>query len=211
MYLFSRRTRLAGGNGMAGVEWAVGMAAKVKAVTGTEVQLWASTYSPGFGEISWTAWFETMTALESMSDQLTADSSYNDMANAGFGFVEGGVDDAVMQLIHGAPDPARDVQYVVGTQAIVAGGAFARAMGVGIELVEHGLATTGIPTMFVRGVTGMYGAVGWLAGYASMAELEKAMDVQAADPAWLKMIDDTKGCFSEDLGATSTTLYRKLA
>ena len=211
MYLFSRRTRLAGGNGMAGVEWAVGIGAMVKEITGHDVELWANVHSPGYGTISWTAWFENLTALAAMSDKLAADPSYNEMANAGAAFTEGGIDDGVVQPIHGAPDPDRPVQYVSGATALIAGGNFERAIGVGIQLVEHGEAITGIPSMFVRALTGPYGSVGWLTGYESLAEMEKANDAQAADPNMLKLIDSTEGCFVEDAGATQTTLYRKLA
>ena len=38
MYLFTRRTRLADGNGTAGVEWAGSIAAKVTELTGQEIR-----------------------------------------------------------------------------------------------------------------------------------------------------------------------------
>jgi hypothetical protein len=211
MYLFSRRTRLVGGNGGAGLEWAVGIGAKVKEITGHDVQLWANVYSAGYGTISWTAWFENLTALEAMGDQLAADPSYNEMVNAGAALTDGGVDDGVVQPIHGTPDPERPIQYVSGATALIAGGSFERAIGVGIQLVEHGEKITGIPSMFVRALTGPYGSVGWLTGYESLAAMEKANDAQAADPGMLKLIDSTQGCFVEDAGATQTTLYRRLA
>ncbi len=211
MYLFSRRTRLAGGNGMAGVEWAAGIGAKVTEITGHEVQLWSNVFSPEYGTITWTAWFESLAAIEAMGDQLAADSSYNEMANAGAAFTEGGLDDGVLQPIYGAPDPDRPVEYVAGAQALVAGGNFERAMGVGIELAQHGEKISDVSTMFLRALTGPYGAVGWLTGYENVAEMERAMDAQAADPEWLKLIDGTKGCFNEDIGATQQTIYRKLA
>lgn len=211
MYLFNRRTRLAGGHGTAGVEWAVGIAAKVKEVTGHEVQVWATVWSPGYGTISWTAWFENLTALESMGDQLSAEPSYMAMADAGAGFTEGGVDDSVLQPIYGAPDPERPIQYVSGATALVAGGNFERAMGVSIEMVQHGERVTGISGMFLRSLTGPYGAVGWLNGYESVAEMERANDALAADPDMLRLIDSSNGCFLDEAGAAQTTLYRKLA
>ena len=211
MYLFSRRARLAGGHGTAGVEWAVGIAGKVTEITGHQVQVWANAYSPGYGTVTWTAWFEDLTALEAMGDQLVVEPSYMAMADAGAGFTDGsGLDDGVMQPIHGEPDPERPIEYVSGASAIVAGGSFERAIGAGIELVEHGERVTGIPAMFLRALTGPYGLVGWLTGYENMAQMEAAMDAQAADPDWLKLIDSTKGAFVEQVGATETTIYRKL-
>jgi len=210
-YLLSRRTRLAGGTGSAGFEWAAGIGTKVKEITGHDVQLWANVYSAGFGTISWTAWFENLTALETMGDQLAADSSYNEMVNAGAALTEGGVDDGVVEPIYGAPDPDRPIQYVAGATALIAAGSFERTIGVGIQLVDLGQKITGIPSIFVRALTGPYGSVGWLTGYESLAEMEKATAAQAADPAMLKLIDSTQGCFVEDAGATQTTLYRRLA
>ena len=116
----------------------------------------------------------------------------------------------MLQLIHGAPDPERPVQYVSGATAMIAGGSFERAIGVSIQLVEHGESVTGLPGMFLRALTGPYGSVGWLTGYESLAQMEKANDALAADPSMLKLIDSTEGCFVEDAGSTQTTLYRKL-
>lgn len=211
MYLFSRRAQLSGGHGMAGAEWAVGIAAKVREVTGHEVQVWANVWSPGYGTISWTAWFEDLAALESMGDQLTAEPSYLAMADAGADFTEGGIDDGVLQPLYGAPDPERPLEYVSGATAIVAGGSFERTMGVSIEMVQHGERITGIPGMFLRSLTGPYGSVGWLTGYENLAQMERANDTLAADPDMLRMIDASNGCFLDQMGAAQTTLYRKLA
>lgn len=211
MYLFTRRTRLGGGVGMAGIEWATTIGAKVTELTGNEVELWTNAYSPGFGTITWTAWFENLAALEAMGDQLSVEPSFSKLADEGAAFTEGGMDDAVLQPIYGAPSPERSIQYVSGTESMVAGGHFRRAMGVGVEIVEHAEKITNIPTMFVRSLTGPYGAVGWLTGYESITEMEEALAAEAADPSWLKLIDSTEGCFLEAPGATQTTIYRKLA
>jgi hypothetical protein len=93
MYLFTRRTRLAGGNGMAGVEWAGSICAKVKELTGQEIELWASVFSPGYGTISWTGWFEDLASLEAVGDKLEADPSFAKLSDAGAKFTEGGLDD----------------------------------------------------------------------------------------------------------------------
>ena len=211
MYLFSRRARLALGHGMAGVEWAQAVCAKVNEVTGHEVQLWATVYSPGFGTVSWTSWVADLTTLESIGDKLAVDTAYTDLVNAGAQFLDGGIDDSVLQVLAGQPDPSRDVQYVTGAQAVVADGQIERAMGAGIEIGNAGESITGIPTLFVRSLTGPYGQVGWLTGFVSLAEMEAANDKLAADPSWLKTIDGMQGCFLADVNATQSTMYRRLA
>lgn len=211
MFLFTRRSRLAGGNGMAGIEWATGVCAKVKEITGQEVQLWANVYSPGFGTISWTSWFADLASLESVADALSADASYQALANSAPSFTEGGFDDGLLQPIHGAPDPERPIQYVIGVQAVAAAGNAERAIAAGVDIAQHSESTTGVPTMFLRSLSGPYGAVGWLTGYESIAAVQAASEALEADPAWLKLIDSTEGCFVADAAITQQTLYRKLA
>ncbi len=55
MYLFSRQTRLAGGNGRRGIEWAVEMCERVNQITELDVSLWGRMFSPGFGTIAFTS------------------------------------------------------------------------------------------------------------------------------------------------------------
>ena len=211
MFLFTRRARLVGGKGTQGVEWAAGVCGKVKEITGHEVQLWAHVHSPGFGTISWTSWFDDLASLESVGDALGADASYLELTNAAPSFTEGGLDDGLLQPIHGAPDPKRPVQYVVGVQAVMAAGNLQRAVAAGVEIAEQSESTTGVPTMFLRSLSGPYGAVGWLTGFESIAAVEAATEANDADPAWLKLIDSTAGCFVPDAAVTQQTLYRKLA
>ena len=211
MYLFSRRSRLVGGKGTSGIEWASAVCAKVTEVTSHEVQLWATVYSAGFGTVSWTSWFDSLASLEAVGDALAADGAYNELVDRGAEFLDGSLDDGLMQLVHGMPDAEREVRYVGGVQAVIAGGQLTRAMGVGVELAMTSTSITGLPSMFMRGVTGPYGAVGWLTGYESMAEAESADHALSTDPSWIKTIDSTEGCFLEDPAFTQTTMYRRLA
>ncbi len=209
MYLFTRQTRLAAGNGTAGLEWAGSICAKVKELTGQEMELWARVYSPGFGTISWTGWFPDLAALEAVGDKLEADPSWSTLTDLGAKFTEGGFDDGLVQPISGEPSGA-PIQYVGGAVAVCAAGNIERAMTVGIDIVQKSEAITGLPTLFGRSVTGPYGAVGWLTGYENATAMEKAESALASDPGWLKLLDSTKGCFVEDPNITQATIYRKL-
>jgi hypothetical protein len=211
MYLFTRRTRLAGGDGAAGVTWAASIAAKVNEVTGQEVQLWGTVYSPGFGTISWTGWFADLASLEQVGDKLQADPGMQKLANDGTKFTDGSLDDGLLQPIYGEPDASAPAQYVGGAVAVAAAGNLERAMAAGVEIAQKSEKITGLPTMFVRSVTGPYGGVGWLTGYENVAAMEKAEAALAGDPSWLKLIDSTKGCWVEDPATTQATIYRRLA
>ena len=123
----------------------------------------------------------------------------------------GGVDDGLLQVVSGEPEPGADNQYVTGVAAVCAGGNIERAMTAGVELAEAATKVTGRPTMFVRSVTGPYGGVGWLTGHGTIADVEAGQDAMAADPGWLKLVDSTGGAFVEDASITVSTLYRKIA
>ena len=211
MYLFTRRTRLAGGNAAEGVAWAASVAMQVKEVTGQEIRLWSTVYSQGFGTISWTGWFADLTSLEAIGDKLQANAGMQKLVTEGTKFTDGNLDDALLQTIAGEPDASGPAKYVTGAEAVIAAGNTERAMGVGAEIAQKAESITGLATMFASSLTGPFGGVRWLTGYPDLASMEKAQNALAGDPSWLKLIDSTKGCFVEDPAVSQTTIYRRLA
>lgn len=208
MYLFSRRARL---NSAAGAEWAINILGRVKEVTGNEVQLWANAFSPGFGTVSWTTWWADLASLETAMTALQGDVKYNALGAEGPSFIEGAVDDALIQTVYGEPAGGASNQYVAGVQAVCAGGNLARGMATGVEIAQKVEAIAGVPMLFARSLTGPYGAVGWLSGYENLAAFETAQEKLAVDPGWLDYLDSTNGCYVEDGALTQSTLYTKLA
>ena len=210
MYLLSRRAQL---NSAASVEWATTILGRVKEVTGNDVRLWTHVFSPGLGTVSWTSWWADLPSLEAAMGTLQGDSKFTALAAEGWTHIDGTVDDSLLQLVSGEFDPSArdDFQYVAVAQAVCAAGNVARAMTVGIELAQKGEAITGLRTLFVRALTGTYGAVGWLTGYRDMAEFETAQDKMAVDPSFVAAVDGTKGAFVEDAAVTQQVLHMKLA
>lgn len=210
MYLYSRRGRL---NTFDGVAWATETAAAGKAATGVETQVWAAVYSPRFGEITWTSWYEDLAALETATDALLANEAYMAKSAEGGQFMVpgAGVDDTLFELVAGELDPEADPMYVSGVQAVCAGGNIARAMTAGVEIAQRADAATGGSTLFMRNLTGPYGGVSWVTGYADMAAVGAAQTAMAADAGWLELLDSTGGAFAAEVAATQSTLYRKLA
>ena len=208
MYLFTRRTRL---TGAAGVDWAARITAKASEVGGNDVQLWGNTLSPGLGTISWTSWHADLSSLETALDKLQVDPAFQALAAEGASQTEGGFDDGVVQIVHGEPDPATEVQYVAGVQAVLSGGNAVKGMITAVEIAQRAEAVTGLQTMVGQNLTGPYGSIGWLTGYENIAALEAANNALAADPDWLALIDTTGGLFVEDPTITQQTIYRKLA
>ena len=208
MYLFTRRTRLAPGHGTAGVDWARSVAAKAHSLTGQELQVWGNVCSPGVGTISWTGWFPSFESLEAFGDALEADPAMEKLTSAGTRYLEGGLDDGLLQPIAGTP-AAEPVRFASGTGAVVAGGSVVEAIAAGVELAQKREAVTGRPTLFAASVTGRGGVLHWLAGYESAVAMEEAQRALAGDPSWLALLDSTSTCFAS-AGAARTTFSRRL-
>jgi hypothetical protein len=168
-------------------------------------------YSPGYGTIAWTSWFDDLAALEKVGDKLQTDSSMTKLSDQGAKYTEGGLDDGIWQPIYGSPDPARAIQYVSTVTAVAAPGAIERAMGVGVEIAQKVETVTGASCMFSQGLTGPYGSVGWLTAYDNIAAFQAAGDAIAADTSLIKLVDSSAGCFVEDAAITQQTIYRRIA
>ena len=65
--------------------------------------------------------------------------------------------------------------------------------------------------LFGTGVTGNYGAVGWLSGYTDAADLERAQQATAADAEFGKFIDDNvRGVYTEDPAQSQQLIWRRI-
>ncbi|MEZ5144273.1 MAG: hypothetical protein R2726_17380 [Acidimicrobiales bacterium] len=188
------------------------MCERVNQSTDLEVGLWATSFSEGFGTVSWTTFVPDLTALEAATDKLQVDDGYLQATDDGAALSVGGADDALFEVVHGEPDPSADPQYVTAVRAVCASGGIANGMVLGVELAQRAEAITGLSTMFVRNLTGAYAGVGWLTGYPSIEALEAAQAALAADPGWVEMIDArAPGAYTDDAAMTQQTIYRKLA
>lgn len=191
--------------------WATEMAERVNALTDLDVALYGLVYSPGVGTAVWTTFVPDLTALEAAGDKLLLDEDYNQAAARGAALTTGTLDDQLMQIVHGEPDPTRDVQYVTAVRAVCSAGNIAAGVGVGVEIAQAAERVTGAPTMFVIDTTGTYGGVGWITGHESAQAMEQAEQALMADPTWLAMIDEKAGgVYLSDPSTTTQLIYRRM-
>jgi hypothetical protein len=211
MYLFSRRARLVNGGGRDALAWATGITETANRITGLPISLFAQVYSPAFGTVSWTAFVPDLTALEAAGDKLAIDDEYADQSDAGAKFTDGGMDDTVFQVVHGEPDPNREVNYVGAVRAVCANGHLARGMAVGVEIAQRAEAITGTPCMFLADTTGVYGGVAWLSGYADVAALEAAQQAEFGNSDFVDFLDREAGpAYAADSSLTTQVIHRRL-
>lgn len=212
MYLFSRGVTLAPGRNRESIAWAVAQTEKVNKITGLQVGLFMQVWSPAVGALRWSTFVSDLATLQAAGDKLNSDDSFVSATDKGAAFTIGGADDMLAQVVHGEPDPARQVEYVSAVRAVCATGSIARGMDVGIELAKRAEKITGAPSLFTADVTGSYGGVGWVSGYANVQALEASQQALAADGSWVAYLDkEVRGVYAEEPSLTTQSIYRRVA
>ena len=210
MYLFTRTARLRAGDPTPGITWGTEVCGKVRDLTDHPIQLWTTSYSPGVGTLVWSTWFEDLSSLERVTDKLGTDGGYLHMLDVAKELFEGPIDDMLVEPIHGQPDAERSLQYVTSVRAVPVTGSFEKGIGKGIELAERAEAITGVPTMFVRALTGPYGEVGWLTGHETITQDQETESALAADQGWMRLVDEASQCYVDNPMITQQTIHRRL-
>jgi hypothetical protein len=206
MYLFTRQGRV---RGVEGLKWATTIRDRASEVLGTEVGLWANTLSPAFGTLTWTSWWDDLTALQSEFAKLVTDKKYIELAEVGVKFVESGVDDHLYQALYMTDGEFASVNVVSVVRAVTAVGQAEAAITHGISIAQKFEAITGRQAVFFVNVTGNYGGVNWLSTYEDLAGFEEANNKVASDEGWIKYLDSLR-CYAQDADATQTTLYSRV-
>lgn len=209
MYLYSRRARI---NSFDGVAWATDTAAAAQATTGVESQVWGAVYSAGFGTIAWTSWYDDLVALEAATNAMMGDAAYMAKSAEGSNWIVAGspVDDELMELVAGEPDPEANPLYVSAVRAATTGGNTARGMALGVEIAQRADAATGATTLFMRNVTGPYNGVAWFTGSEDAAAMQAQQQALAADSGFVELVDSTAGVFAETVDPAQSVLWRRL-
>jgi len=210
MYLYSRRARI---NSFDGVAWATETAAAGQSASGVETQVWGAVYSAGFGTIAWTSWHEDLVALEASSNALMGDEAYMAKSAEGRDWIVPGsaVDDELLELVAGAPDPEANPLYVSSVRAACAGGQMVKGIGLGAEIAARADAATGASTLFMRNVTGAYSGVAWFTGSADAAAMQAQQAALAADAGFAQFVDSTAGVFIDEVDPAQSVLWRRLS
>jgi hypothetical protein len=212
MYLFTRTARFGGGHVAESMAWAIGMTERVNASTDLEVGLFQRVFSPGLGTVAWATFVNDLEQLQTANDTLAADPEYLAAVDAGAPFLDGnGVDDGLMQIVHGEPDPSRTVTYVATVQTVLANGSIARGVEVGVQIAQLAEKITGVPTLFGVNVTGPYGSIGWVTGYENVQQYQEAEGALAVNEEWLATLDrDASPAYAESASASEQLVWRSV-
>lgn len=210
MYMFSRTGRVSNADGFA---WAEKITKVASEASDSPVNLWAAAFSPGYGTMTWSQFWPDLAGLETNVARLNEDASYLALAAEASNHLVGGVDDALLEILN-VPAGAEEApmpNYVWTVEATGASGGAVSSVVKGLELAQRASAITGVPTLFARRLTGVFGGVEWMSGYDSLAAFQTAQEKLAADPTWGAAMDAVAGVYAEDSRVTQSILRAKIA
>jgi hypothetical protein len=189
MYLFSRFRHVNSASIREGVAAAVEVAGMASTITGLDVGAWMTIASPDVARVNWSAMFENLDELQTATEKLAASTDYGDWVDAHDNLYDGPTEDALVQIVHGAPDPERTVNYVAGVETVCANGKLSAGLSAGVELAEAFTKITGSPILFAVRRTGLYGGVLWISGAETLGELGALEETLFADSSWAPLVD----------------------
>ena len=205
MYIGTRARAINQAKGRAAAAFAVEAGARASAITGQEIFVWSTIFSPDAPTVSWSARIEHLADLVAMDDALFADEGFAQLVEDNDGLFVGPTSDIVSQVVHGAPSGPPKT-YVQANRAVCANGSIGEAMGIGVEIADVATRITGVPVIFVAAVAGTYGAVGWISSVDELADVEAANQALVTNDEWVKLLDRAGHAFAP--GATSLMLRR---
>jgi hypothetical protein len=207
MYLYSRRRHVNTARTREALATAVDACSRVTQITGWDVRVWSTVFSPDITALLWTTSLQSLDELAAGTDKLAVDNGWAEYLAQHDAEFEGPIDDNLLQVLHGAPGE-QVPEYVWAVRAVAANGMLARAIEHGIEIAQAAERITGIPVMFASRVTGDYGGVAWISGAPDLATVETANAALVADPSWAELIDRGGTAFQQ---SADSFLLRRLA
>lgn len=195
MHMFSRRVVMSGlpADYLA---YATDMRSFVSQKTGTEVSLWAMGFGAPAGTMVFSARVEGVAGVQAIQAKLADDAEYAAKLAAGAAMIAAPSEDSLAQPIHGEVSEAPPVGSVATvTSATIANGAYAAAIGWGVEMAQLAEKVTSMPTMFLMNSFGTFGQVTWISIAPDAASADTAGDTMNSDPDYMARLADVGDLF----------------
>ena len=202
MYIFSRTATIKPEHFADGLAFAVEVAARVKSVTGKEVNTYNVTFGAPMGTVLWSTRSESQAEVADVSAKLAVDPSYMEYVLAHAHYFTPSTTDALANVVSSTLDPTPRSIYEL-TTATIANGKFAKAMEFGVRVQQFVATATGLPTAFSSSVYGAYGSIGWLIGASTMADIDRVRQVESTNTEFHALIEEAGQLFIEGSGTNS--------
>lgn len=206
MHLFSRSVTLAGP--LADVRaYVTGMCEYVSGKTGQEVGLWSMVFGAPVGTYVFAVRVEGIAGLQAMTSTFIDDDEYHARLAEGRSFATAPAEDMIGEPVHGElgdPPPVGSMATI--TTAQIANGAYAEAIGWGVDLSQHVEQVTGIPVMFLLNSFGPFGGVTWIGVGPDAATADKANAAINADADYVTKLGAVADLFVAGSGHRSLAM-----
>jgi hypothetical protein len=209
MYLYSREVSL---NSPMAYPAAKAISEHLSNARGNELAVYAPAYSPNWGRIGFTSWWEDLASLDAAILAASEDAKYMELS-LGLAPYATGISDRLFNVTFTTSTDNSNIampNIVWSVDGISVTSKVVEAMGAGAEICTAWKAATGVNATFGTGVTGHFGAIGWLSGYDSMSDFEAAQAASLTSEGWIKAVTKSQDFFRQDIGAGISTIYRKM-
>lgn len=209
VYLFTRtrtiRTaRLSDAMGFAGE-----MTEFVRQSTGLPVACYSTVFGAPLGTLMWSTTVESQAQLGQVMMDLLSDEQYVRRVEEADELFTGPSNDSLARIVDITGEITEPPAVCAWTSANVALGHITKCMQWSIEMAHYVHGVTGNPGLFLNGVYGEFGNVGWLSGAADMEAVDAAGDKLAVDPGYVQRIEDAEDLFVPGSGRQG--LLRRIA
>jgi hypothetical protein len=200
MQLFTRTVALAGPINET-MAFSADMRQFVSDQTGREIGLWSVMFGAPLGTMVYTAHVDGIADLQGIGATLLAHPDYHAKLASAQQLSSGPPIDQLSTPIHGElgdPPPVGSVAVV--TTAAIANGAYADAIGWGVEMAQYVEGVTGFPVAFLIDDYGPFGQVRWISVAPDAASTDAAAQKLNADPGYLEKLRAAGQLFAEGSG-----------
>jgi hypothetical protein len=204
MQLFTRQLMTVG---PAAVDWATEIRAAASDVMGTEIGLWAAGFGAPVGALAFTARVEGVADLAAKAAPLADDSTYQHLLTKGAELVTGPASDSLATPLHGdLGDPPPVGSYAVVTNATIANGKYAEAVGWGIDVAQHVTSLTGLPVAMLMQEYGQFGVLTWIGISADAEGVDKSAQAMNGDADYISKLSAAGDLFVPGSGNRSLAI-----
>jgi len=205
MFIRSRYRTIDPGRASEALAGATELSRKVETLTDLTVSTWLQQFGPTGPAVRWTARLEHLEEFDKAFERLNASSDYHDAVAEVDELFIGAVLDELFEIVAGTP-PATPTSIATNVQATAANGHVRAAMHWGADLAERFSRSMDVPTIFVRGLYGAYGTIGWASFFNDINEVEGTQAKMAADDMLQAVVDE--GAHNCQPGATAVLARR---
>lgn len=191
MYLFSRTVNLHGSPRKT-LPWVQGITELVNANSPLDVSVWTADFGLPLNTIVWNAVVESEAQLADATAPLLGHDGYLDHLEAGQEFITTPGEDALREMVHGAPSESQvgSVAHVTTGTAVL--DRIGDTIAWSLEIAQHVEKLTGHPVSVWSSAYGQMGEMTFISMADSVAAAEAANASTNADAGYLERLHASK-------------------